>query len=325
MALIAAAGASTPWTTLLNWAQAHPEKPAYKCVTEVESLAAWTNGTDLVSLAWQVFSSQNVPLQTDNQKFAEFKRKLLDYLETAPSGNSFSIEQLQGIQRQIDENETLVEMWNQTKQYYFNLARKNQVHRDFPDYAFGFSYFGKLAERVKAIKAQIHDLNHPRSLPFERVIHWYLCNTLLTHAFIPQPIASEFTHIQFIDLTYNRFETLGDFSGLDRLKILLLSHNCFQKIVVAHLPVSLERLDLDNNQLTKQPNLAALTHLVSLDLSGNQLAALSSRSLPPNLQILDVQRNPISSTNSVQSALPDLEVHSDQGTHPPRGKRTRDD
>lgn len=307
---------SPKWSTVVQWAQDQPsDKQVCKCVKDIEVLREWQNGTDVGSRLWQVcnvvlFRSQ-VPLNTSIQRFGELKRRLLEYLEVVPNDISFSVQQLQRIQTTIEENETLVVMWNDTKKHYFNLAREGKVPSEMPDYVFGFTYFGSLADRVRGIKAQILDLSRPRSQAFLTTSQWILRNTNLTHAFMPPTISNAFTNITWIDLSHNEFETVGDFSHLNKLKRLLLTGNCLQTIAAAHLPVSLELLDLDQNLFETQPNLARLTRLESLDLSNNRLAAISSRALPPSLQFLDVRRNPLTKVDSVQAAIPNCEIKAD--------------
>jgi hypothetical protein len=305
---------NTRWDALLRWTQGHSDQQVSKCVQDVEALCQLQNGTDVASLAWQLISwpfRAEVPLDTAEQKFAEFKRRLLVYLEEAPRGQSFTVEQLQGIQEQIDANTTLAEMWNCTKKYYFGLSRQNRVTHEFPDYVFGFSYFGTLVERVRKIKDQIEDLNRPRSLAFRTTSQWVLRNTHLTHAFVPEMITNQFTNITFLDMSHNRFKTLGDLSHLNRLKVLLLINNRLREIVAAHLPVSLEGLDLDRNQLDEVPDLTRLTELTSLDVSNNRLDEISSDNLPASLTNLNVRNNPLDSIANIREAFPDLEIESD--------------
>ena len=71
---------SAPWNALVQWVQSQPDKSAYTCVKEVEALSEWTNGTDLASRVWQFFAWTQVSLNTSDQKFAEFKRRLLAFL-----------------------------------------------------------------------------------------------------------------------------------------------------------------------------------------------------------------------------------------------------
>jgi hypothetical protein len=302
------------WGALVQWTLGQQDLPVSKCIQDVETLSQWTNGTDVASWVWQCYSratSSEVPLNSAADKFAEFKRKLLVYLEEAPRGDSFTVEQLRGIQKQIDANATLVEMWNCTKKNYFIQARSNRVTREFPDYVFGFTSSGTLAERVIKIKDQIQVLNRRTSLGLRTATEWVLRNTNLTHAFVPEIITSHFTHIRFLDMSYNQFSTLGDLSHLEQLEMLWLTGNRLREIVEAHLPVSLEELDLDRNQLEEVSDLTRLTRLTSLDVSTNRLDEISSRNLPDSLRRLDVRNNRLDSIDDIQEAFQDLEIEFD--------------
>ena len=230
------------WGRLVQWAEAQQSKSSYKCVSDVQSLIAWETGTDLVSLAWRcvTYFSTHEPLNTEDEKFEALKKRLLEYVEAVPEDNSLSITQMDNIQTQIEQNETLAQMWNCTKKYYFDLARKGEVNNEFPDYAFGFTSSGSLATRVKAIQAQIDSLNRPRSQAFETATAWLLRNTTLTYASMPKIISQEFTNITFLDMSHNKFFVLGNFSRLDKLKKLYLNDNCLGEIPAAHLPLSLK-------------------------------------------------------------------------------------
>jgi hypothetical protein len=305
------------WNALVQWTLGQQDLPVSKCIQDVETLSQWTNGTDLASWVWQCYSQPQVPLNTAAQKFAEFKKRLLVYLEKVPRGKSFTVEQLQGIQGQIDANRTLVEMWNCTKYNYFILARRNRIHEDFPNYVFGFTYFGTLAERVGKIKDQINELNRPRSAAFTTVTDWVVRNTSLTHAFVPEIITSQFTNIRFLDMSHNQFNTVGDLSHLDQLQILWLTGNRLLEIVAAHLPVSLEVLDLDRNQLEVVSDLTRLTRLTSLDVSTNRLDEIPSENLPASLRNLNVRDNRLNSFNDIQAAFPHLEIKFDYEAETP--------
>ncbi len=299
------------WDTLLRWTLGKPDLEVSKCVQDIQALSGWTNGTDVVSVVWQALFGPEVSLAAAADKFVEFKRRLLVYLEKAPSNASFTVEQLQGIQKLIDANTTLVEMWNCTKIYYFNEARKGRVHKEFPDYVFGFSGSGTLIERVGKIKEQIDELNRPRSAAFSTTTYWALRNTNLTHAFVPKIIASQFINIQFLDMCHNKFDTLGNLSHLRQLEVLSLTNNRLRKIAGAHLPVSLKQLDLDRNHLEIAPDLTRLTRLTSLDVSTNRLDEVPSENLPRSLEQLDVRNTLVNSVVDIQAAFPALEIECD--------------
>lgn len=221
----------------------------------------------------------------DDEKLIALKKRLLEYVEAIPEEDTFSILQMTDIQTQIEKNEILAEMWNCTKKYYLDLARKGEISDEFPDYAFGFTSSGSLVTRVKAIQAQIESLNRPRSQAFEIATDWFLCHTSLTYAHMPKIIAQKFTSITFLNMSHNKFISLGDFSRLDHLRIMYLSDNRLLEIPAAHLPLSLEELALDQNQLEQQPDLTRLVALRFLNLSGNPFGAgLNIRLLPPNLE-----------------------------------------
>ena len=176
-------------------------------------------------------------------------------------------------------------MWNCTKKYYYNLARKGEIDNEFPNYTFGFTFFGSLAARVRAIQDQIDSFNRPRSKAFETVTTWLLRNTTLTYASMPKIIAQEFTNITFLDMSHNKFFTLGDFSRLDKLRKLHLSDNCLGEIPAHHLPLSLVELALDQNWLDQQPDLTPLRTLKHLNISGNPCSTrLNYKLFPPNLE-----------------------------------------
>jgi Leucine-rich repeat (LRR) protein len=277
----------SPWLRLILWAYTHQKQSAYKCVLDVLSLSAWETEMDPVSIAWRcvTYFSTHESLNTDSEKFVALKKRLLEYVETVPEGDSLSIPQMEGIQAQIEQNETLAEMWNCTKKYYFDLARKGEVDNEFPDYAFGFTSSGSLIERVKAIQAQIDSLNRPRSQALETVTHWSLCHTSLTLARMPKMISQEFTNITVLDMSHNKFLVLGDFSRFNKLRELYLSDNCLREIPAAHLPLFLEVLALDRNHLDQQPDLTRLVLLKVLNISGNPFGAgLNMRLLPSNLE-----------------------------------------
>lgn len=274
------------WGRLVQWAEAQQNKSSYKCVRDVQSLIAWETGTGPISRAWQCLTSFSTkePLNTEDEKFEALKKRLLEYVEAVPEGNSLSITQMDNIQTQIEQNETLAQMWNCTKKYYFDLARKGEVEKEFPDYAFGFTSSGSLTTRVKAIQAQIDSLNRPRSQAFETTTTWLLRNTSLTYASMPKIISQEFINITFLDMSHNKFFVLGDFSRLVKLKKLDLSDNCLGEIPAAHLPLSLVELSLSRNWLDQQPNLTCLIALKYLSLSDNPCSErLKPSLLPPNL------------------------------------------
>ncbi len=190
----------SPWLRLIQWAYVHQKnKSAYKCVIDVLSLRAWGTGMDPLSMAWRcmTYFSTHEPLNTDSEMFVALKKRLLEYVETVPEGDSLSIPQMEGIQAQIEQNETLAQMWNCTKKYYFDLASKGEVDNEFPDYAFGITSSSgfSLVTRVKAIQAQIESLSRARSQALETVTHWSLCHTSLTLARMPKMISQEFTNI----------------------------------------------------------------------------------------------------------------------------------
>jgi hypothetical protein len=277
----------SPWSRLVQWAQIQQNKSGYQCIRDVQLLIEWETGRGLASRAWQCVSylSTKEPLTTENEKFEALKKRLLEYVEAVPEEDSLTITQMDNIQKQIEQNETLAEMWNCTKKYYFDLARKGQIDNEFPAYAFGFTSSGSLAKRVKAIQAQFDNLNQSRSQAFETVTTWLLNHTSLTHASVPKMIAQEFTNITVLYMTHNKFRTLGDFSRLDKLRILHLSENRLLEIPAAHLPLSLVELALDKNQLEQQPDLTRLIALRHLNLYGNPFgASLNNSLLPPNLE-----------------------------------------
>ncbi len=296
------------WDSLVQWTLGKPDLEVSKCVQDVQALSGWTNGTDVVSVVWQALFGPEVSLATAADKFVEFKSRLLVYLEEAPNGQSFTVERLKGIQKLIDANRTVVEMWNCTKKYYFFEARKGRVPKEFPDYAFGFSYFGTLVERVGKIKEQIDELNRPRSLAFTNTTHWSLRNTNLTHAFVPEIIANQFINIKFLYMCHNKFDTLGNLSHLGQLEVLLLTNNLMREIAEDHLPVSLKRLDVDRNHLKEVPDLTRLTRLRSLDVSNNRLDEVLSENLPPSLRQLDVRINRLDGVANIRAAFPNLEI-----------------
>jgi len=305
------ASVNARWDALLQWTLGQPDLQVSKCVQDVHALSLWTNATDIVSAIWKSLFGPAVSLATAADKFVEFKKRLLVYLEKAPSDESFTVEQLQGIQKRIDANRTVVEMWNCTKKNYFFEARKGRFTQDCPDYVFGFSRSGTLVQRLGEIKKQIDDLHHPGDLDFSTTTHWSLLNTNLTHAFVPEIIASQFINIQSLDMCHNKFDTLANLSGLGRLKVLLLTNNRLREIAEGHLPVSLKRLDLGRNFLEIAPDLTRLTRLRSLDVSNNRFDKVPSENLPPSLRQLDVRINRLNSVADIQAAFPALEIECD--------------
>ncbi len=86
-------------------------------------------------------------------------------------------------------------------------------------------------------------------------------------------------------MSHNKFLVLGDFSRFNKLRELYLSDNCLREIPPAHLPIFLEVLALDRNQLDQQPDLTRLVLLRVLNISDNPFGAeLNMRLLPPNLE-----------------------------------------
>lgn len=101
--------------------------------------------------------------------------------------------------------------------------------------------------------------------------------------------------LQYLDLSFSHIEYIQDdaLGRLEILEILMLDHNKLRKIPFS-LPVSLENLFLQNNEIMEIPQQAFqnLNNLKTLDLSHNKLLYLPDIMLP-KLQTLNLQSSEI--------------------------------
>ncbi|XP_065354441.1 uncharacterized protein 2mit [Calliphora vicina] len=101
--------------------------------------------------------------------------------------------------------------------------------------------------------------------------------------------------LQYLDLSFSHIEHIEDdaLGRLEILEILMLDHNQLRKVPYS-LPVSLEHLFLQNNEIMEIPQqtFQGLNNLKTLDLSHNKLLYLPDIMLP-KLQTLNLQSSEI--------------------------------